>query len=141
MDEFWRSLYILLPNLESHDFVMVSVLGSSVVDHGFEPWSCQTRGYNIDVCFSSTSYSVETKKSKRLLALNWDNVSAWRGMSTCVLLFQWASAIKIQLSEFVWYKVDIIIISLNVTGSHHDLHYIWTFSQFALHNNHSLSNI
>jgi hypothetical protein len=26
-----------------------------VVDHGFEPWSCQTKDYNTDIsCFSAT---------------------------------------------------------------------------------------
>ena len=40
-------------------------------------------------------------------------------MSTHGLLFQRASTIKIQLSILVQYKVDIIIISLNVTCSHH----------------------
>ena len=34
---------------------------------------------------------------------------------------QWASTIKIQLSVLVYYKVDIIIISLNVAFSRHDV--------------------
>ena len=31
--------------------VMVSGLGSSAVDHGFEPRSGQTKDYNIDICY------------------------------------------------------------------------------------------
>jgi hypothetical protein len=30
--------------------VMVSVLASSTVDRGFEPWSGQTKDYNIGIC-------------------------------------------------------------------------------------------
>ena len=32
-------------------------------------------------------------------------------VSTCRLLFQWTSTIKIQMKMLVWYKADIIIIS------------------------------
>jgi hypothetical protein len=42
-------------------------------------------------------------------------------MSTRELLFLWASFIKIQFSVLVLYKADIIIISLNVTHSRHDI--------------------
>ena len=45
---------------------------------------------------------------------NQDNVSEWGDMSIRVLFFQWASTIKIQLSMLVWYKVDLIIISLKI---------------------------
>jgi len=31
--------------------VMVSVLGSSAVDHGFGALSGQTKDYNIDICY------------------------------------------------------------------------------------------
>jgi len=37
-----------------------------------------------------------------------DNVYKWSDMSTCELLFQWATTIKIQLSMMVWYKANII---------------------------------
>jgi len=64
---------------------------------------------------------VTTKFSEFLLASNntWnsvscvkygDNVCKWNDISTCGLLFQCASTIKIQLSLFIWYEVDIIII-------------------------------
>jgi len=45
----------------------------------------------------------------------------WSDMSTRELLFLWASFIKIQFSVLVLYKADIIIISLNVIHSRHDI--------------------
>jgi hypothetical protein len=41
--------------------------------------------------------------------------------STCGLLFRWASNYKIHLSVLVQYKADIIINSLNITCSRHDI--------------------
>ena len=39
---------------------MVSVITSSVVDHGLEPWSVQTEGYEIDICdFSTKGFSMK----------------------------------------------------------------------------------
>jgi hypothetical protein len=46
------------------------------------------------------------------LARNQNDVSEWSDISTRGLLFQWVSIIKIQLSVLVWYKADLIIISL-----------------------------
>jgi len=42
-------------------------------------------------------------------------------MSTHRLIFQGACTIKIQLSLLVWYKADIIITSMDVTYSRHDI--------------------
>ena len=50
-----------------------------------------------------------------------DNVPEWSDMSARVLLSQGDSTIKIQLSVFVQSKVGIIINSLNVTCSRHDI--------------------
>ena len=36
---------------------MVSVITSSVVDHGLEPWSVQTKNYEIDICYYSAKGS------------------------------------------------------------------------------------
>ena len=49
--------------------VMVSVLTSSVVDHGFKPWSGQINDYKIDVCcFSDKHTTLKTKdKNQRLI--------------------------------------------------------------------------
>jgi hypothetical protein len=41
-------------------------------------------------------------------------VLEWGDMSICRLLFEWASTIKIQLSVLVYYKADLIIISLKI---------------------------
>ena len=81
--------------------VMVSVLASSAVDCGFEPWSGQTKDYEIGICCLSAKHTALWRKSKDRLVRNQDNVSEWGYMSTRGLLFQWASTIKIQLSVLV----------------------------------------
>jgi len=81
--------------------VIVSVLTSSAVDHGFEPWLSQTKDYKISICCFSAKHAVLRRKSKDWLARNQDNVFEWGYMSICWLLFQWASTIKIQLSVLV----------------------------------------
>jgi hypothetical protein len=59
--------------------VLVSVLASSVVYLEFEPRSCQTRDYKIDMCcFSATNAAQDaTQRSKIKDGLSWyqDNVS------------------------------------------------------------------
>jgi hypothetical protein len=85
--------------------VMVSVLGLSAVDHG------QTKDYKISICWFSAKYTALSRKSKDWLDWNKDNVSEWGDMSIRVLLFQWASTIKIQISVLVYYKADLTIIS------------------------------
>jgi hypothetical protein len=60
---------------------MVSVLASSVVDHGFKPWSGQTKDYKIGICCFSAKHAALRRKSKDWLAWNQDNVSEWGDMS------------------------------------------------------------
>jgi hypothetical protein len=67
---------------------MVSVLASSVVDHGFEPRSGQSKGYEIGVCCFSAKHAALRRKSKGWLARNQVNVSEWGDMSIHRLLFQ-----------------------------------------------------
>jgi hypothetical protein len=67
---------------------MVSMLASSAVDCGFEPWSGQTKDYKIGICCFSTKHTALRRKSKDWLARNQNNVSEWNDMSTCRLLFQ-----------------------------------------------------
>ena len=62
--------------------VMVSVLASSVVDHGFKPWSCQTKDFKIGICCFSAKHAAIRRKSKDGLARNQNNVSEWGNMST-----------------------------------------------------------
>jgi hypothetical protein len=69
--------------------VMVSVLTSSAVYRGFEPWLGETKDYKIVVCCISAKHAALRNK---------DNVSEWVYPG---LLFQWASTMKIQLSMLV----------------------------------------
>jgi hypothetical protein len=80
---------------------MVSVLVWSAVDRGFEPWSGQTKDYEIGICYFSAKHSALRRKNKDWLAQIQNNVSEWSDMSTRGLLFQWASSMKIQLSVLV----------------------------------------
>ena len=68
--------------------VMVCVLASSAVDHGFEPQSGQTKDYNIGICCFSAKHAALWRKSKDWLARNQNNVSEWSDISTRGLLFQ-----------------------------------------------------
>jgi hypothetical protein len=79
--------------------IMVSVLASSAVDRGFEPWLVQTKDYKIGICCFSAKHGAFRRKSKDWLARNQNNVSEWSDISTRGLLFQWASTIKIQLKS------------------------------------------
>ena len=117
--------------------IMVSMLASSVVDRGFEPWSSQTNDYEIGICCFSAKHAACRRKSKDWLARNQNNVSQWMDMSTRGLLIQWASTIKIQLSVLVLYKVDLIIISLKINLF--SLWYSWKILELALNNNHSFN--
>ena len=116
--------------------VMVSVLASSAVDRGFDLWSGQTKDYKINICCFSAKHATLGRRSKDWLAWNQNNVSEWSDISTRGLLFQWASTVKIQLSMLVWYKADLIIISLKI-----NLFFpwcSWTNAELALNNNHSI---
>ena len=68
--------------------VMVSVLSSSVVDRGFQPWSGQTKAYEIGICCFSTKHTALRRKSKDWLAQNHNDMSEWSDISICRLLFQ-----------------------------------------------------
>jgi hypothetical protein len=57
-----------------------------VVDHGFEPRSGQSKGYEIGVCCFSAKHAALRRKSKGWLARNQDNVSEWGDMSIRGLL-------------------------------------------------------
>jgi hypothetical protein len=67
---------------------MVSVLASSAVGRGFEPWTGQTKDYKIGICYFSAKHTALSRKSKDRLARNQKNVFEWRDMSTRGLLFQ-----------------------------------------------------
>ena len=59
--------------------VMVSVLASSAVGHGFEPWLGHTKDYENGICCFSAKHTALRRKSKDWLARNQDNMSrVWR---------------------------------------------------------------
>jgi hypothetical protein len=60
---------------------MVSVLASTVLDHGFETGSGQTKDYKIGICCFSAKHTVLRRKRKDGFAWNRDNVSKWGDMS------------------------------------------------------------
>ena len=80
---------------------MVSMLASSVVDREFKPRSDQTKDYEIGDYFFTAKYTVLRSKSKDWLVWIQNNLSERSDTSTCGLLFQQASTIKIQLSVLV----------------------------------------
>jgi hypothetical protein len=78
-----------------------AVLASSAVNHRFEHQSGQTKDYAIGIGCFSAKHAALRRKSKDWLARNQDNVSKLDDMSFRGLLFQWVSAINIQLSVLV----------------------------------------
>jgi hypothetical protein len=100
---------------------MVSMLASSVVNRGFEPRSGQTKDCKIGICCFSAKHAALRGKSKHLLPWNQDNVSERGNISTRGLLFQSTSTIKIKLSTLGKNKTNLIIISLKLTCSRHDI--------------------
>ena len=117
--------------------VMFGVLASSAIDGGFKPRSGQTKDYEIGICCFSAKYAALRRRSKDCLVQNQNNVSEWSDMSTHRLLFQWASAIKIQLR----------VLGLVLSGHHHHFiecnlfssWYSWKITELTLNNNHSLA--
>ena len=65
---------------------MDSVLPSGVVDHAFEPRSCQTKDNEIGICCFSTKHTALRRESKDWLTWNQDDVSEWGDMSIRRLL-------------------------------------------------------
>jgi hypothetical protein len=74
--------------------VMVSMLTSSAVDHGLEPWSGQITDYKIGICGFSAKPAALRRKNKDWSARNQNNVTEWSDLSTHGLLFYWASTEK-----------------------------------------------
>ena len=68
---------------------MVSVFASSAVGRGFEPRSGQTEDYYFGICCFYAKQAALMSKNKDGLALNRNNVSGWRDMSTNGLLFHY----------------------------------------------------
>ena len=97
---------------ENHIDVKVSVLTSSVVDHGFESRSGQTKDYEIGICCFSAKHTALQRKGKDQLAQNQDNASEWGDMSICGLFF---------LSVSQHYTNPTKRVALVKSGPHHHL--------------------
>jgi hypothetical protein len=95
------------------------MLSLSEVDRGSTP--VKTKDYRIGICCFSAKHTALRSKSKDWLTQIQDNVSKWSKMSIHGMLFKWANTIKIQLSMLIYYKADIIIISLKVNCYHYDI--------------------
>jgi hypothetical protein len=63
--------------------IMVSMLASSAVDHGFRPRSDQTEDFKIGICCFSAKPTALRRKSKDWLARNQNNVPERNDMSHC----------------------------------------------------------
>ena len=118
---------------------MVSMLAASAVDRGFEPRSDQTKYYNIGIWCFSAKHTALRRENKDWLPRNQNNVSEWSDMSNRGLLFQWVGTMKIHLSVLVQYKMDLIIISLQINLF--PLWYSWKIAELMLNNNHSLTQV
>ena len=66
---------------------MVSMVASSVVDHGFESRSGKTKDNNKIICCFSDKHAALRRKNKEWFTLNQDNVSECGDMSIHGLLF------------------------------------------------------
>jgi hypothetical protein len=69
----------------------------------FEPWSGQTKDYEIAICCFSTKHAALRRKNKDWLAQNQDNVSEWGDMSIRRLAIN-EFGIKYWTSNPVWVK-------------------------------------
>ena len=86
-----------------HSNIRPIMIASIAVDCGYEPWSGQAKDYKIGICcFSALCTVLRTKKAKTGWLIYQDIMSVWSNMSTHRLLFQWAGAIKIQLSVLIF---------------------------------------
>ena len=63
------------------DGVIFGVLASSAVDRGFEPYSGQTKDYEIGICCFSAKNHALRSKGKDWLSLNQEIVSEWSNKS------------------------------------------------------------
>ena len=101
---------------------MVTVPVGSVVYHGLEHRLNQTKDYKIGICcFSPKHAALQGVRAKT----GWLGIKIMCPSAVTYLpvdCFSELALIKIQPSVLVMYKVPVdVIISLNVTCSHHDV--------------------
>ena len=95
----WADIFSSEPNHISG--VMVSVLASHAEDRGLNLCFVKFKTLKNGVCCFSAKHAAFRSKSKERLARSLYNVSEWSDMSSCRLLLQCASTIKIGLSVSV----------------------------------------
>ena len=94
-------IFLSLPLFNRIGGVMVSMFASSVIDSEFGHRSGQTNNNEIGICCFSAKHTVLKKKCKLLVDLYQDIMSEWTDISIRVLLFQWASTMKIKISMLI----------------------------------------
>ena len=62
------------------------MFASSTVDREFEP--CQTKDYEIYICYFSAKHATLRSKNKDWLSQNQDIIPEWSDMSISGMLFQ-----------------------------------------------------
>ena len=115
----------------------VNVFVSYAVDHWFDLWSSQTKDYEVNIgCFATDHAALLIRnKSKGLLTRCIDKVSNWSDMSTCWLLFQWASKLNYKRVGLVQIRHHNALIQRNQFSPW----YSWKIPSLVLNNNHSLT--
>lgn len=90
---YWYRLWI---SCQKNRFgsVMVSVCPASVVDHGFQLCSDQTKDHTIGIYCFFDKHATLRIKNKDSLVRNQEQFPLWSDMSTRELFFQWASTIN-----------------------------------------------
>jgi len=97
IDDMVQNLIAALEEVNRHDVTeiidgiigsIISMVTTSVVDHGFEPRSYQTKDYRIGICCFFIKHESLRRKTKDWLVRNQDNVSEWGNISIHRLLFQ-----------------------------------------------------
>jgi hypothetical protein len=112
---FYYSSWKLYTPWEFMKLLFLTATLSFFISLVLAPIASTHKDYKIGIsCFSAKHAALIKRKSKDWLTRNQDIVSEWDHMSIHRLLFQWASTIKIQLRVLVWYKADLIIISLKI---------------------------
>ena len=91
-------LFIIDKRIEG---VIISVLTSISIVHGFKPQSGQTRDYVIGICWFSAEHAALSSKSKYWLAEKQNILSEGDDMFIRGLLCQWTGTINIQRSMLV----------------------------------------
>jgi hypothetical protein len=81
------------------------MLASSVVDRGYEPWSSQSKDYEIVICCFSAKHAALMSKSKDWLAWNQNNVAEWGDMSITGL--NWSNNVNTCIINYMYCSIHV----------------------------------